>query len=78
METMTLGMPTGSARMPAVASVVPPEPPAAMMPPTRGSRAIQRANASAIAATERPRSSEKTAEVPWMHARHLQGRDVGG
>ena len=45
-------MPTGSTRMPAVASVVPPEPPAEMMPPMRGSRSIQRAKASAMAATD--------------------------
>ena len=31
--TMSLGTPMGSMRMPAVASVVPPEPPAEMMPP---------------------------------------------
>ena len=61
---MTFGMPTGSARMPAVANVVPPEPPAEMTPPIRGSRATQRANASAMAATEWPRSDENTADVP--------------
>ena len=57
-------MPTGKARIPAVASVVPPEPPAEMMPPIRGSRATQRANASAMAVTDWPRSLEKTADVP--------------
>ena len=63
-DTISFGMPTGSTRMPAVASVVPPEPPAEMTPPMRGSRSIQRAKASAIAATEPPRSSDMTADAP--------------
>jgi len=49
---MILGMPTGSLRMPAVASDVPPEPPAEITPPTPRSRSIQRAKASAIAVTD--------------------------
>ncbi len=61
---MIFGMPTGRRRMPAVASDVPPEPPAEMMPPMPRSRSIQRANASAMAPTAAPRSPEKTALDP--------------
>ena len=61
---MILGMPSGSRRMPAVASEVPPEPPAEMTPPIPRSRSIQRPKASAMAVTESPRSPEKTALEP--------------
>ena len=63
-ETMIFGMPSGRRRIPAVASEVPPEPPAEMTPPMPRSRSIQRAKASAMAATDLPRSPEKTALEP--------------
>ena len=61
---MILGMPTGSFRMPAVANVVPPDPPAEIMPPMPRSRSIQRPKASAMAATDWPRSPLNTADEP--------------
>ena len=64
MDTMILGMPTGSLRMPAVASDVPPDPPAEMTPPMPRSRSIQRAKASAMAVTDWPRSVPNTAVAP--------------
>ena len=65
-------------RMPAVASEVPPEPPAEMMPPMSRWRTIQRAKASAIASTDWPRSPVKTADgAARMHARHLLRRHIG-
>ena len=51
--------------MPAVASEVPPEPPAEITPPIPRSRSIQREKASAMAATEAPRSPLKTAAEPF-------------
>ena len=50
--------------MPAVASDVPPEPPAEMIPPTSRWRTIQRSKANAIACTDAPRSPGKTAAAP--------------
>ena len=61
---MILGTPSGRRRIPAVARLVPPEPPAEMTPPIPRSRSIQRAKASAIAVTEAPRSPVKTAAEP--------------
>ncbi len=63
-ETMILGTPSDRRRMPAVASDVPPEPPADMTPPIPRSRSIQREKASAIALMDSPRSPEKTAPAP--------------
>ena len=69
-ETMTFGSPTGSARIACVASVVPPEPPAEIRPPTSRRVAMKRSNAIAIALTARPRSSPNTARSPsgWWRA----------
>ena len=64
-DTMTLGTPTGKARMAAVASVVPPEPPAEMRPPRSRRVRMKRSKASAIAATALPRSPLKTPASPW-------------
>ncbi len=63
-EIITLGTPTGRARIAGVASAVPPEPPAEMMPATPSCRRIQRSNASVIAATDAPRSPVKTPAAP--------------
>ena len=64
-ETITLGQPIGSARMPCVAIEVPPEPPAEMMPPRSRRVAMKASNASAIAAVALPRSSLNTAASPF-------------
>ncbi len=61
---MIFGTPTGSARIPAVAIDVPPDPPADNTPPIPRCVSIQRANASAIALTDAPRSWDITAESP--------------
>ena len=45
METITFGTPMGSRRMPAVASAVPPDPPAEMMPPRSRRVAMKRSKA---------------------------------
>ena len=75
---MILGMPSGSRRMPAVASEVPPEPPAEMMPPMPRSRSIQRAKASAIAVTDCAAIAGKDrARAARMHRGDLHRRDVG-
>ena len=58
---MIFGMPIGSRRMPAVASEVPPEPPAEMTPPMSRWRTIQRSNAVAIASTALPAIAGKDA-----------------
>ena len=65
MEIITLGMPTGSACMAGVSQRrFRPSPPAEMTPATSPWRASQDSNASAIAATDRPRSPVKTSEEP--------------
>ena len=51
-------------RIAAVAKVVPPDPPAEMMPPTSRRVAMKCAKASAMAATASPRSEENTAAAP--------------
>ena len=75
---MILGTPTGRRRMPAVASEVPPDPPAEMMPPTPRSRSIQRANASAMAPTACAAVAGKDrARSARMHRGDLHRRHVG-
>jgi hypothetical protein len=64
-ETITFGTPIGSARMPDVASAVPPLPPAPITPPTSRRDRRKRTNAVAIAAIALPRSPVKTASAPW-------------
>ena len=61
---MTFGTPTGSARIAGVASAVAPEPPAEMMPAIPLCRMTQASNASAMAATEAPRSPVNTPDEP--------------
>jgi hypothetical protein len=63
-ETITFGQPIGSARMPAVASEVPPEPPALMMPPRSRRVRTNCSKACAMAVTARPRSPLNTAASP--------------
>jgi hypothetical protein len=63
-DTITFGNPIGSARIARVTSVVPPEPPAPIRPPTSRRASMKRSNATAIALTELPRSSVKTARSP--------------
>ena len=63
-EIITLGIPTGRLRIAGVASAVPPEPPAEMIPAIPRWRRIQFSKASDMARTAAPRSSVKTAEAP--------------
>lgn len=72
---MTFAIPTGSARMPAVAIEVPPDRPADSTPPSPRSRAIQTAKASAIPVTDAPRSPDNTWLMPrgWQLAIWLAG-----
>ena len=63
-DTSTFGTPIGSARMPGATIEAPPEPPALMMPAISPWRLIQASNASAIAATEAPRSRPNTPAPP--------------
>ena len=63
-ETIIFGIPIGSLRIPAVASVVPPEPPAEIIPPISRRVDIKRSNAIAIADTALPRSPLKTTDSP--------------
>ena len=65
-----MGAPIGSARIAGATIEAPPEPPALIMPAMSPWRLIQVSNASAIAATEAPRSRLKTAEPPrpWLSA----------
>jgi len=63
-EIITLGKPIGRRRIAGVASAVPPEPAAEMIPPIPRWRAIQFSKASAMARTAVPRSESKTAEDP--------------
>ncbi len=67
---MTFGTPTGSARIAAVASDVPPEPPAEMTPARSRRVSTKRSRASAIALTADPRSPVNTARAPcgWCRA----------
>lgn len=69
-ETMSLGTPIGSARMPCVAIEVPPEPPAEIRPPR--SRRVRRkaSKARPMAAVALPRSPLNTADSPlgWWRA----------
>ena len=66
-------MPTGRHRIPAVPSTVPPEPPAEMIPPISRWRLIQLSKATAMAATDFPRSPAKTVPAPrgWALATSL-------
>ena len=70
METITLGRPMGRRRMAGVASAVPPEPPAEISPPMSRREPMKRSKASAMAATDAPRSPLKTAVAPlgWNRA----------
>ncbi len=61
---MIFGTPTGSRRIAGVTSAVAPDPPAEMMPAMPLCRLIQVSNASAIAATDAPRSEENTPAAP--------------
>jgi hypothetical protein len=63
-ETISLGTPTGSARIAGATMAVPPEPPADMMPAMPSCRAIQRSKASVMPATEWPRSPVNTPAAP--------------
>ena len=67
---ISLGTPTGSARMPGATSDAPPEPPAEMMPAMLPWRRSHFAKASAMAATEAPRSAPNTPDPPrpWFSA----------
>ena len=70
-DTISLGTPTGRARMAGVTSAVPPEPPAPMMPESSPACAITYlVSASDIAATASPRSADRTAAAPsgWCAA----------
>src|SRR6188472_101759 len=70
-DTISLGTPTGSARIAGVTSAVPPDPPAPMMPESSPAWATTyRVNASDIAATASPRSDDRTATAPsgWYAA----------
>src|SRR5215468_9226003 len=63
-EMRTLGTPIGRARIAGATRELPPDPPAAMIPPMGSYRLIQAANASAMAAMAVPRSPVKTALGP--------------
>ncbi len=63
-ETMSLGMPTGSVRIAGATIAVPPDPPAESMPAMPLWRGIQRRNASVMPATDWPRSPVKTPAAP--------------
>ena len=63
-EMSSLGTPIGKARMPGATIEAPPDPPALTIPATSPCRLIQASNASAIAATEAPRSLPKTLAPP--------------
>ena len=67
---MTLGTPMGRRRMAAVASEVPPDPPAEISPPTSRRFSMKWAKATAICDTAEPRSSVNTARSPpgWWRA----------
>ena len=69
-ETISFGMPTGSARIACVASAVPPEPPADTMPPRSRRPSRNRSNAIAMLLTDDPRSPVNTALSPfgWCRA----------
>ena len=79
METISFGTPTGSARIAGATSAVPPEPPAEITPGDAApAGAIQRAKASAIAATAAPRSPVNTpGRAARMDKRDLLRGDVG-
>ena len=69
-DTISFGTPTGSARIAGVTSAVPPDPPSPISPATSSRAATNRSNATAIAATDRPRSPVNTAPSPsgWCAA----------
>jgi hypothetical protein len=64
-ETMIFGTPTGNRCMAGVASDVPPEPPAEMIPARSRRVTMKRSKASAIARIALPRSPENTARAPF-------------
>ena len=66
----TLGAPIGRARIAGATIEAPPDPPALIMPAMSLWRLIQVSNASAMAATDAPRSRLNTAEPPrpWLSA----------
>ncbi len=79
-ETISLGTPTGSTRIPAAAITVPPEPPAAIAPAIAPAmpppwRRTQVSNACAMAATDAPRSPVNTPAAPrgWNAAMRCGG-----
>ena len=63
-DTMTFGTPMGRRRMAAVASAVPPDPPAEMMPPRSRRVPMKRSKALPISTTAEPRSPVNTACAP--------------
>ena len=63
-DTITLGTPTGRARIAGVIIAVPPDPPIPTMPVTSSRDRTYASSAAAIAATAVPRSSANTASVP--------------
>ena len=69
-EIRTFGVPIGNARMAGATIEAPPEPPALMIPTTSPCRRTQASKASAIAATDAPRSRPKTLDPPrpWFSA----------
>ena len=63
-ETMSLGTPTGKARMAGVTMAVAPEPPAPMMPAIPDWRRTHLSNAAVMPATAVPRSPVNTPAAP--------------
>ena len=80
--TMSLGNPSGSARMPAVPIAVPPPPPSEITPsivPASASFARNAGTAAAIAATQAPRSVRSAmVEKSSTSSRLMSGLAVGG
>ena len=69
-EISIFGVPPGNARKAGATIEAPPDPPALITPATSPWRRIQASNASAIAATDAPRSRPNTADPPrpWFKA----------
>ena len=74
-DTISFGTPTGRARIAGVTSAVPPDPPSPISPATSSRARQNRSNATAIAATDRPRSLVNTAAAPsgWCAATSRAG-----
>ena len=69
-EIKTFGVPMGKARMAGATIEAPPEPPALMIPTTSLCRRTKASKASAMAATDAPRSRPNTLDPPrpWFSA----------